>query len=276
MSKNLTIVILAVAILAGAIWIYLDSAKPDKRDLIRVDNIKSGQEIGSSFEVKGEARGNWFFEASFPIEVTDGKGNKVGGGIAETQGEWMTENFVPFKAEVTIHSEPETKNGFLILKKDNPSGLAEHDDSLIIPITFASGAGRTDSDDGIKVKVYFGNSKLDPQALDCKKVFAVERKIPKTQAVGRAALEELLKSPSADEKTKGYFTSINSGVKIQKLTIQEGLASVDFNEILEKDMGGSCRVMAIRAQIEETLKQFPTVVEVKISVNGRTEDILQP
>jgi len=35
-------------------------------------------------------------------------------------------------------------------------------------------------------------------------------------------------------------------------------------------------VAAIRAQIRETLKQFPTVDEVIISIDGRTEDILQP
>jgi len=35
-------------------------------------------------------------------------------------------------------------------------------------------------------------------------------------------------------------------------------------------------VTAIRAQITETLKQFPTVENVVISIDGRTEDILQP
>jgi len=41
-------------------------------------------------------------------------------------------------------------------------------------------------------------------------------------------------------------------------------------------VAGSCRVGAIRAQIEETLKQFPTVQNVIISVNGNTENILEP
>ncbi|MDP3052980.1 MAG: hypothetical protein Q8N22_03490, partial [bacterium] len=42
-----------------------------------------------------------------------------------------------------------------------------------------------------KVKIYFNNSNLDPEA-SCNKVFAVERYISKTPAVGQAALEELL------------------------------------------------------------------------------------
>ena len=127
----------------------------------------------------------------------------------------------------------------------------------------------------IKIKVYFNNDKLDPE-FSCNKVFPVEREIIKTEAIDRAALEELLKGASEKEKSEGFFTSINSGVKIQKLTIEDGTAGVDFDEQLEFQVGGSCRVAAIRAQITQTLKQFPTVQNVIISINGRTEDILQP
>ncbi len=126
------------------------------------------------------------------------------------------------------------------------------------------------------VKVFFGNSIFDPEVLDCQKNFAVERTIPKTLAVARAALEQLLAGPTDAEKVEGYFTSINQGVKIQSLTIEDGVARVDFDEQLEFQVGGSCRVAAIASQIRETLKQFSTVTDVVISINGRTEDILQP
>ncbi len=125
------------------------------------------------------------------------------------------------------------------------------------------------------VKVFFNNGNLDPE-FSCNKVFPVEREIPKTEAVGRAALEELLKGPTDTEEAQGFFTNINPGVKIQSLIIENGLARVDFDEQLEFQVGGSCRVAAIRAEITETLKQFPTVDDVLISINGRTEDILQP
>ncbi|MBA7661011.1 hypothetical protein ES703_69021 [subsurface metagenome] len=65
-------------------------------------------------------------------------------------------------------------------------------------------------------------------------------------------------------------------MRIQKLIIENGVAKIDFDEQLEFQVGGSCRVVAIRAQITETLKQFPTVDNVIISIDGRTEDILQP
>jgi spore germination protein GerM len=127
----------------------------------------------------------------------------------------------------------------------------------------------------LKIKVFFLNDRLDPQ-ISCDKVFPVTRTIRKTQAVARAALEELLQGPTQAERSEGYRTSINEGVKIQRLVIQKGLAHVDFNKMLELKVAGSCRVQSIRAQIEHTLKQFPTVKEVVISINGRTEDILQP
>ena len=65
-------------------------------------------------------------------------------------------------------------------------------------------------------------------------------------------------------------------MRIQGLTIENGVAKVDFSEQLEFQVGGSCRVAAIRAQITDTLKQFPTVDSVVISIDGRTEDVLQP
>ena len=127
----------------------------------------------------------------------------------------------------------------------------------------------------IKVKLYFSNSKMDPE-YSCNKVFSIDRSIFKTQSVARAALEELLKGPAETEKSAGFFTSINPGVKIQSLRIENGTAYVDFDEQLEKAIGGSCKVSAIRAEIVQTLQQFPTVKNVVISINGRVDDILQP
>lgn len=99
----------------------------------------------------------------------------------------------------------------------------------------------------------------------------VEREIPYTPAVGRASIEELLEGPP-----EGLSTAIEEGVEIQSINIEEGTAFVDFNEKLEEGVAGSAMVMAIREQIEKTLLQFETVDEVVISINGRTEDILQP
>jgi len=182
----------------------------------------------------------------------------------------MTTEFVPFTA-IMDFAEPSTKTGTLILQKDNPSGLAEYDDELRIPViftTFNQNVGEKTS-----IKVFFGNSS---RGAECEDVVFITREIQKVATIGEASLKELLKGPTALEKSQGFSTEINAGVTINSLTISNGTARVDFSSDLNKSVAGSCRVQAIRAQIEETLKQFPTVQSVIISVNGKTENILEP
>ncbi len=107
-----------------------------KKDLIKVNNIKAGDIITNPFVIEGEARGNWYFEASFPIELKDADENVLLLEPIQAKAEWMTTDFVPFSQEFYFEKEPTTSTGFLILKKDNPSGLPEHDDKIEIPIKF--------------------------------------------------------------------------------------------------------------------------------------------
>ncbi|MFA5358988.1 MAG: GerMN domain-containing protein [Patescibacteria group bacterium] len=232
-----------------------------------IKDVQLSDIISSPLEFTGQAKGSWFFESSFPVKIIDDKGQELGSGIATAQGDWMTEDFVPFTAKVDFKHGQAT-SGFVVLSKDNPSGLAVNDASMKIPVNFSN-------QEKIIVKVYFGNNQFDPQVL-CNKVFAVNRQVVKTVATARVALDQLLSGPTTEEFNIGYFTSLNPGVKIQKLEIANGVASVDFDKSLEQGVGGSCRVAAIRAQITETLMQFPTIDKVVISINGRVEDILQP
>lgn len=106
-------------------------------DLVSVENPTIGERITSPLTVTGSARGTWYFEASFPIEVRDAEGNLIGQGYGEAQGEWMTEDFVIFKSiPITFAAQPAGSTGMVILRKDNPSGLPEHDRSLEVPVTF--------------------------------------------------------------------------------------------------------------------------------------------
>lgn len=102
-------------------------------DLIVPELPFPGAVTGKEFSVIGKARGNWYFEASFPIDVLDKDGNILVQTYATAQGEWMTTDFVSFKGEVKV---PETYIGpaTLVLKKDNASGLPEHDASISFPI----------------------------------------------------------------------------------------------------------------------------------------------
>lgn len=112
-----------------------DNTTDDKSDLIKVDAPLPNEAVKSPLLISGFARGNWFFGASFPVSLLDDNGNEIASGTAEAKGEWMTAEFVPFKAELQFE-KPATKSGKLILKKDNPSDFREYDDKIIIPVAF--------------------------------------------------------------------------------------------------------------------------------------------
>ena len=106
-----------------------------KDNLIRLESPRPNTLVDSPLNITGMARGYWFFEASFPVRITDANGTELGVAPAQAEGEWMTEEFVPFSATLEFKS-PATQRGYLILEKDNPSGLPENADELKIPISF--------------------------------------------------------------------------------------------------------------------------------------------
>lgn len=106
-------------------------------NVIVVDNPAVGTLVASPFALIGSARGTWYFEASFPAELRDQAGNVLWQAPVQAQGDWMTEDFVPFEAQISFVSGVAT-SGELILHKDNPSGLPEHDRELRIPVVFAT------------------------------------------------------------------------------------------------------------------------------------------
>lgn len=109
---------------------YMNASAND----ITVELPFPGAVTGKEFSVIGRARGMWFFEASFPIEVRDNNNALLAQGIATAGSDWMTEEFVPFRADLKVPSSyigPAT----LILKKDNPSGMSEKDAFVSFPFT---------------------------------------------------------------------------------------------------------------------------------------------
>jgi hypothetical protein len=116
--------------------VAIDSTGPvSTSDLIHVTQPRQNAVVRSPLAVSGEARGTWYFEASFPVILVSANGDTLAVKPAQAQGEWMTENFVPFTVTLDF-TAPATPEGTLILKKDNPSGLPEHDAEIRIPVRF--------------------------------------------------------------------------------------------------------------------------------------------
>lgn len=231
------------------------------------------QTVVSPLKIIGVVKGNGWagFEGQVGIvKLFDSSGKELALGILTATTDWMS---LPTNFETTLFFDyPGDGTGQLVFYNENASGEPERNKTFTLPVQL-----QKSSSERIKVKVYLNAvHEADEGNVVCDEVFPLEREIPKTQAVARIALEELLKGPTDSEILAGFATVINNGVKIQSLSIVNGVAKVDFNEALQQGVAGSCKVLAIRAQITETLKQFPTVKDVVISINGKTEGILQP
>ncbi|OGZ42072.1 MAG: hypothetical protein A3C80_01490 [Candidatus Ryanbacteria bacterium RIFCSPHIGHO2_02_FULL_45_43] len=118
-----------------------------KRDLVVVHDPRPLFAITSPLTVRGQARGTWYFEGTFPIMLVDWDGKIIAQSYAsallnpnDPTSTWMTEDFVPFEGTIEFQ-DPSwdadfSRRGTLIFQKDNPSGLPEYDDALEIPILF--------------------------------------------------------------------------------------------------------------------------------------------
>lgn len=134
------IVILGVVALASYFSQFFDQGMnikiSDKSNVIVVASPIKDSEVSSPLTVAGRARGNWFFEASFPIILLDSYGNTIAESHVTAQEEWTTNDFVKFVGTLQFSNYIKGSKGKLIMKKDNPSSLPENDDSIEIPIIF--------------------------------------------------------------------------------------------------------------------------------------------
>lgn len=271
------VAVVAVAVLlalAGALWLLgerdgapavADGAAADPR--VRLSSPRPHAVVSSPLTVRGEARGQWFFEADFPVRLVDESGAEIAGSVARARGEWMTEDFAPFEASLSFE-EPAGGTGLLVLDRANPSGLAENAAQVAIPVRF-----RESAPSKWAFRLFFNRTGSGDDR--CEAVWPVARAVEPTPDPARAALARLLEGPTAAERDRGYLTNIPAGVAIRSLRIEGDTAYADFDATLDR-AAGSCRVTAIRAQIEETLVQLPEVGEVVISVEGDVETALQP
>lgn len=104
-------------------------------DLIKVETPGPNMDVTSPLTIKGKARGTWYFEGSFLVELVDSKGNVLAEQQAQARGEWMTDDWVPFEATLEFDA-PDDERGYLIFHRANPSGLEENAMEWRQPVIF--------------------------------------------------------------------------------------------------------------------------------------------
>jgi hypothetical protein len=105
-----------------------------KKTEARIFSPEQNTLITSPLSVKGEAPGAWFFEATLRLRLVDDKGDIIANSWAQADGEWMTENYVPYEGVLNFNTEAES--GELWVLNDNPSGLPEYEVFVKIPVRF--------------------------------------------------------------------------------------------------------------------------------------------
>ncbi len=242
-------------------------------DLIHVTSPVANETVANPLTVTGEARGTWYFEASFPVKLYDGAGNLLAQVPARAQSDWMTQNFVPFTAALSFDA-PRTAGGMLVLQNDNPSGDQAKAREVRIPIVFATSSGATE-----QVKLYYYRPALDTDAegnIQCSRagLVAVTRNISVTETPIQDTIYLLLKGGLTDaERARGITTEFPlAGLSLTGASLASGTLTLAFQDPNNKTSGGSCRAGILWFQIEATAKQFSGVTAVRF----RPDTLFQP
>lgn len=131
------------------------------------------------------------------------------------------------------------------------------------------------------IKVYFGNEKRNPNADPCSLVFPVNRVIPKTTGVARAALEQLFAGPTEREKAEGYYSWFKPETKsiLKSVVVKNKRAYVNFKPdtfaILSGSVSTSCGGSQFISEMEKTLLQFPTIKKVFYAIDGNPQEFYE-
>jgi len=127
----------------------------------------------------------------------------------------------------------------------------------------------------VKITAYYSKSGEE----DCSQVVPLEREIEKkydSEVVN--TVRGLLVALSSDEVARGFTTNIPFGTWLNNVFVSgTGVATVDLNNTIN-ETAGSCAVTAVKAQIEQTLLQFPYISSVVICAesNCDRDEVLQP
>lgn len=114
-------------------------------------------------------------------------------------------------------------------------------------------------DDTVDVAVYFVRDEV---------VAVAARPVPRTTAVAKTAMEQLLQGPTAEEDGFGMSSAIPAGTRLLGVTVEGGLATVNLSREFTSG-GGSLSIQLRAAQVVHTLTQFSTVEKVAFEVEDK-------
>ncbi len=99
--------------------------------------------------------------------------------------------------------------------------------NLLLVLLFCACSSVNAQQQTMKIKLYFPNSKFDPP--DCSvPVHPTIRTIAKTNAVAKAALEQLFTGPTSEEKAKGFYSDFSEDTKSLLISVLKNCDGSNF------------------------------------------------
>lgn len=139
---------------------------------------------------------------------------------------------------------------------------------LLLIVLAASGCGPRPAT--AEVSVFFTRS--DGNAIT---LAEVRRAVPRggTEAMIAAALNELLKGSTAEERARGLSTSIPPTTRLRGVEVRNGVVRADFSHDVEAG-GGSASMLGRFWQIVYTATQFRDAPRVRILIEGQEREAM--
>lgn len=128
-----------------------------------------------------------------------------------------------------------------------------------------------------KFKIYFNNTKENPEMLDCRLVYFVTRPVSGTLSYEEQSLRSLFAGPTDQEKESGYqsFFSSTTAKILRSIRVVENVALVNLKDVrtLIPNANSSCGSAQFLAEIEKTLKEFPHIYQVYMAIDEEPQRI---
>jgi len=210
----------------------------------------SGEEVKDSFVISGRAVDGI---TSVSITIEDDSSIPFATSTLKINGGY-------FKGTAKIFNPP-TRSGNVVVTARMADGSVGS--RITVPVVFGTYSGRT-------VSVFFSNIEKDPTLKNCAQVYPVIRNIKSLPSIEENALKSLLVGPTDSEVSQGFVTNFpEDDVALMNIENMDNTYTVNFNKSLQEGVRGACRIQALKAQIEQTVKQFATSSTIIITVDGK-------
>ena len=171
-----------------------------------------------------------------------------------------------------------TADGIVTDQEPVPGDNLSEGDSVLVMVSpawsCADGPPPVDelvSDETVQVTLLFqcGGGSEVPEIS-----YAVIRHVPSDLEPVRAVLDQLLAGPTSDERVAGLgsFFTAETATALNSVTVDAGLAIVDFNEnIYVNNASTSTGSLFFLAELNANLFQFGDIEQIEYRVDGRCE-----